>query len=103
MIKNIIPAVASTNAVIAAACTTEVFKLATSCCNPLNNYMVFNDSDGIYTYVYEQERNTNCMACSKKPQKLQFSKNAKLKDVVDHLINSASYQMKVSLSIFIAV
>lgn len=94
VIKNIIPAVASTNAVIAAACTTEVFKLATSCCNPLNNYMVFNDSDGIYTYVYEQERNPNCMACSKKPQKLQFSKNAKLKDVVDHLINSTSYQMK---------
>ena len=56
VVKNIIPAVASTNAVIAAACSTEVFKLATSCCNPLNNYMVFNDADGIYTYVYEQAR-----------------------------------------------
>ena len=44
VVKRIIPAVASTNAVIAAACATEVFKVATSCCNPLNNYMVFNDS-----------------------------------------------------------
>ena len=44
VVKRIIPAVASTNAVIAAACTTEVFKVVTSCCNPMNNYMVFNDS-----------------------------------------------------------
>lgn len=53
VIKHIIPAVASTNAVIAAACATEVLKLASSCCVPLNNYMVFNDSDGVYTYTFE--------------------------------------------------
>ena len=56
VVKRIIPAVASTNAVIAAACCTEVFKLATSACTPMNNYCVFNDSDGIYTYTYEQEK-----------------------------------------------
>lgn len=56
VVKRIIPAVASTNAVIAAACSTEVFKLATSACTPMNNYCVFNDSDGIYTYTYEQEK-----------------------------------------------
>ena len=54
VVKHIIPAVASTNAVIAAACATELFKLATSCSNPLQNYMVFNDADGVYTYSYEQ-------------------------------------------------
>ena len=30
--------------------------LLTSCCNPLNNYMVFNDTDGLYTYTFEAEK-----------------------------------------------
>lgn len=46
VIKHIIPAVASTNAVVAAACALEVFKIASSCATTLDNYMVFNDTDG---------------------------------------------------------
>ena len=53
VIKHIIPAVASTNAVIAAAMALEAFKIATQCANPLQNYMVFNQTDSIYTYAYE--------------------------------------------------
>jgi len=94
VVKNIIPAVASTNAVIAAACSTEVFKLATSCCNPLNNYVIFNDADGIYTYVYEQEKNPNCLACSNKAQKLEFSASTTLQQLLDHLTSTPEYQMK---------
>ena len=56
VIKNIIPAVASTNAVVAAACATECLKLATQVAHSMNNYCVFNDADGIYTYTYENER-----------------------------------------------
>uniref|UniRef100_A0A671V6G2 NEDD8-activating enzyme E1 catalytic subunit n=1 Tax=Sparus aurata TaxID=8175 RepID=A0A671V6G2_SPAAU len=63
VVKRIIPAVASTNAVIAAACATEVFKIASSAFIPLNNYMVFNDVDGLYTYTFEAERKENCSAC----------------------------------------
>lgn len=64
VVKNIIPAVASTNAVIAAACVTEAFKLASSCCSTLSNYMVFNNVDGVYTYTYEAERKEECFVCS---------------------------------------
>lgn len=94
VVKHIIPAVASTNAVIAAACTTEVFKVVTSCFAPLTNYMVFNDTEGIYTYVYEQERNENCAGCSRTPQKLNYPLDTKLETIVTFLTESPLYQMK---------
>uniref|UniRef100_A0A4W3HGQ6 NEDD8-activating enzyme E1 catalytic subunit n=2 Tax=Callorhinchus milii TaxID=7868 RepID=A0A4W3HGQ6_CALMI len=94
VVKRIIPAVASTNAVIAATCATEVFKIASSAYIPLNNYLVFNDVDGLYTYTFEAERKENCPACSQVPQELQFSPSAKLQEIIDYLTQSASLQMK---------
>uniref|UniRef100_A0A2K5PJJ3 NEDD8-activating enzyme E1 catalytic subunit n=1 Tax=Cebus imitator TaxID=2715852 RepID=A0A2K5PJJ3_CEBIM len=82
VVKRIIPAAASTNAVIAAVCATEVFKIATSAYIPLNNYLVFT------------ERKENCPACSQLPQNIQFSLSAKLQEALDYLTNSASLQMK---------
>ncbi|GLH07219.1 hypothetical protein R5R35_001745 [Gryllus longicercus] len=94
VVKNIIPAVASTNAVVAAACATEAFKLATSCCLPLNNYMVFNDLEGVYTYAYEAERKEDCLACSQVPQKIEFKADCKLEELIAHLCESAQFRMR---------
>jgi ubiquitin-activating enzyme E1 C len=41
VIKNIIPAIASTNALISAACVTEVIKILSGCNKVLDNYMQF--------------------------------------------------------------
>jgi NEDD8-activating enzyme E1 len=41
VVKNIIPAIASTNAIVAAACTLECLKIVTLCCRGLNNYMLY--------------------------------------------------------------
>ncbi|XP_060865470.1 nedd8-activating enzyme E1 catalytic subunit [Metopolophium dirhodum] len=96
VIKNIIPAVASTNAVIAAACVTEAFKVATSCCPLLNNYAVFNDADGIYTYTYEAERKSDCITCS--PYKAKYldidDTNMRLEKIIEILGEHQQYQMK---------
>uniref|UniRef100_A0A3B3QVJ5 NEDD8-activating enzyme E1 catalytic subunit n=1 Tax=Paramormyrops kingsleyae TaxID=1676925 RepID=A0A3B3QVJ5_9TELE len=94
VVKRIIPAVASTNAVIAAACAMEVFKIASSAYIPLNNYLVFNDVDGLYTYTFEAERKENCPACSQIAQDLRFPPSAKLQEVLEYLTENASLQMK---------
>ena len=94
VVKRIIPAVASTNAVIAAACSTEIFKIATSCCLPLNNYMNFSDIDGIYTYAFEAMKKEDCIACTNIPKTLKFSDGDKLQDILTYLIDSQEFQMK---------
>ncbi|XP_005175038.3 nedd8-activating enzyme E1 catalytic subunit [Musca domestica] len=96
VIKHIIPAVASTNAVIAAACATEVFKLATSCYDSMCNYMNFNDIDGIYTYTYAAEKSENCLACSNIPQvvNIEDPNTTTLEDLIKILCENPRFQMK---------
>lgn len=70
--------------------------MATSCCVSLNNYLVFNDVDGIYTYTFESEKKDNCLACSQIPQTLPINDphKMKLKNLIEVFCESATYQMK---------
>ena len=43
VVKNIIPAVAFTNALVSVACSKEAFKILTDCKSKLNNYMQYWD------------------------------------------------------------
>lgn len=96
VLKHIIPAVSSTNAVIAAVCATEVFKIATSCYESMNNYMVFNDIDGVYTYKYEAEKKDDCLACSSIPKTISINNPSSmtLQDLIDLLCASVEFQLK---------
>ncbi|KNC87035.1 hypothetical protein SARC_00845 [Sphaeroforma arctica JP610] len=67
VVKNIIPAVASTNSTIAACCANETFKLATRCNPHMNNYAFINLIDGVYALPFEYEKDEDCIVCSKKP------------------------------------
>jgi ubiquitin-activating enzyme E1 C len=117
VVKRIIPNVASTSAVIAAACANEAFKLASrleaeprgkprlprrvwlllistcnpllqnSCCPYLNNYMVFNDVDGVYSYSFEYERKPDCLACSSKPRVVSTRPEQALTTLVTSLVD----------------
>ncbi|GMH18816.1 hypothetical protein Nepgr_020657 [Nepenthes gracilis] len=63
VVKNIIPAIASTNAIISAACTLETLKIASGCSKTLSNYMSYNGVEGVHVKVTEFVRDKDCLVC----------------------------------------
>jgi ubiquitin-activating enzyme E1 C len=53
VVKNIIPAVASTNALVSAACVNEAFKILTGCNSKLNNYMQYMGQTNVSVSAFE--------------------------------------------------
>ena len=64
ILKNIIPAVSSTNALIASICCNEVVKMSVEYGRTLNNYFLYNGTEGIYSNSFECEKLANCSVCS---------------------------------------
>ncbi|GMY27505.1 NEDD8-activating enzyme E1 catalytic subunit isoform X1 [Fagus crenata] len=63
VVKNIIPAIASTNAVISAACALETLKITSGCSKTLSNYLTYNGAEGLHTKVTEFVRDKDCLVC----------------------------------------
>ncbi|KAJ7954935.1 NEDD8-activating enzyme E1 catalytic subunit [Quillaja saponaria] len=63
VVKNIIPAIASTNAIISAACALETLKIASGCSKTLSNYLTYNGAEGLHTKVTEFVKDNDCLIC----------------------------------------
>eukprot|EP01006_Ploeotia_vitrea_P023055 TRINITY_DN55503_c0_g1_i1.p1 TRINITY_DN55503_c0_g1~~TRINITY_DN55503_c0_g1_i1.p1 ORF type:complete len:455 (+),score=267.34 TRINITY_DN55503_c0_g1_i1:107-1366(+) len=63
VVKNIIPAIASTNAIVAAQCTMEAVKCVTFCSMILNNFMQYNGVNLAGCLLHEYEKKPNCSVC----------------------------------------
>jgi len=85
IVKNIIPAIASTNAIIAASCVNEAFKIATTCNPFLNNYMMYAGDHSVYTYTFEYQRKPNCPVCGTTAVTVRFDGNRTLQEFIDKL------------------
>ncbi len=90
VVKNVIPAIASTNAIIAASCCNEALKIATTCNPFLDNYMMYTGNDSIYTYTFQHQRKDDCPVCGDqtKARDLEMKKNSTLLDLIDTLKDS---------------
>lgn len=114
VVKHIIPAVASTNAVIAAACVNEAFKALSWCSQSLNSYFMYNGTTGVYTHTFEygkpsldgsysislalltqcfKERKSGCPVCDPSEIRIQISPKATLKDLIDRLTADPALQL----------
>ncbi|KAH8676640.1 hypothetical protein BGZ60DRAFT_403008 [Tricladium varicosporioides] len=97
VVKNIIPAIASTNAIVAASCCNEAFKIATGT-NPYlgeeANYMMYSGDDSIYTYTFKHEKKDDCPVCGQLARDLDVDPNIILQDFIDSLATRAESQLK---------
>lgn len=85
VVKNIIPAVASTNAIIAAACVNETIKALTFCSQTLNTYMMYIGRTSINSYTYEHERKTDCPVSGSTVHKMEVSPTMTLNELLQRL------------------
>jgi ubiquitin-activating enzyme E1 C len=97
VVKNIIPAIASTNAIIAASCCNEALKLATNS-NPTlgmdENYMMYSGDDSIYTYTFKHERKPDCPVCGNTARDLDINPDWTLQEFIESLSVRAEAQLK---------
>jgi ubiquitin-activating enzyme E1 C len=97
VVKNIIPAIASTNAIIAASCCNETFKLATSSnpsLGPEENYMMYSGNDGVYTYTFKHEKKDDCPVCGDSARNLDVDADWTLQELIEALAVRPEAQLK---------
>ena len=97
VVKNIIPAIASTNAIMAAACTNEAFKVITAAAPYLDNYMMYtgdSDASGLYNHTFQAEKKDDCPVCGVKAQTLTIDGASTLEEFIASLAERAEAQLK---------
>jgi len=85
VVKNIIPAIASTNAIIAASCCNEALKIASTAAPFLDNYMMYTGNDSVYTYTFQHEKKEDCPVCGNLPQNHTVNPEWTLEEFMERL------------------
>ena len=66
VVKNIIPAIASTNALIAASCVNEAMKIVNEDYPLMDNYFMYLGRSGIHSHTYKTDKHPSCLVCQVK-------------------------------------
>lgn len=99
VVKNIIPAVASTNAIVSAICVNEAVKALTYCSQLMNNYHMHMGATGSYSHTFEYEKKADCVVCSSLDKTITVDREtATLQGLLDELCGDKYRLLKPSIS-----
>ncbi|OWZ20699.1 Ubiquitin activating enzyme [Phytophthora megakarya] len=99
VVKNIIPAVASTNAVVSAMCVSEALKAMSYCSRLMNNYHMHMGATGCYSHTFQYDKKTDCVVCSSQQKTLQVDPDVTtLQKLIDQLCGDDFRLLKPSIS-----
>jgi len=94
VVKNIIPAIASTNALISALCVSEALKVLTWASFGLNNYFMYMGQDGIYSRTFDYQKNPQCPVCGTEPLLYKLDASTTFKLLYTKLCNDEVLKLK---------
>lgn len=97
VVKNIVAAIASTQAVIAATCATETLKLVTATGPTINNNFLFvgDASCGLYGNHFLFEKKEDCEECSKRRiiHKIPYKEGEKVQELINRIKDMFDYEI----------
>jgi ubiquitin-activating enzyme E1 C len=91
VVKNIIPAIASLQAIIAAMCATEALKLVTGVGPNIRNNLMFSADRGVFMSHSFFEKLKHCEVCSRKLQSIPAVAGETVKQLLDRLARDFSF------------
>eukprot|EP00386_Alphamonas_edax_P009875 GDKI01032309.1.p1 GENE.GDKI01032309.1~~GDKI01032309.1.p1 ORF type:complete len:451 (-),score=144.27 GDKI01032309.1:193-1545(-) len=94
VVKRIIPAVASTNAFIAASLCSEAVKMCTYSGPALNSYMMYMGHNGVYTHTFEYEKKEGCLVCTSETCVVQRSSDITLEEFIQSLVEDERFRLQ---------
>ena len=100
VIKNVIPAISSTNSLIAASTVMEALKVWAGFSKRLNNYFMYMGQEGLYSYSYKSNKLENCKTCSKHVEMIKVEEDELWKNVLNRIIQNVDIKSNQEFKIF---
>lgn len=92
-VKNIIPAVASTNAIVAAVCVNEAIKYITFCSQNVDNYMMYMGSHGVHSHTFSYKQKEDCPVCTTTVRKVKIPGSVTLNEFIQHNLKESELRL----------
>jgi len=100
VIKNVIPAIASTNSLIAASTVMEAIKIWTGSSKRLDNYFMYMGHEGLYSSTMQMDKLDNCKTCSKHVHIIKVEENEAWKNIFERIIQTSHINSNQEYSVF---